>query len=150
MSIIDRINQQTLLITNQETKKRLLKELTKEKKVIPIKFMTLEEFVSSYFFDVSIEGYLFLLEKEKKKVSIIEEEISQLIYIVAFLSINVGFINILPFPAFDGGRILFLVIEKIKGSPVKPETENMIHNIGFILLMILMVYITFNDIIRFF
>ena len=81
MSIIDRINQQTLLITNQETKKRLLKELTKEKKVIPIKFMTLEEFVSSYFFDVSIEGYLFLLEKEKKKVSIIEEEISQLIYI---------------------------------------------------------------------
>lgn len=75
---------------------------------------------------------------------------ANIVLLVALLSINVGFINLIPFPAFDGGRILFLVIEKIKGSPVKPETENMIHNIGFILLMILMVYITFNDIIRFF
>ena len=53
-----------------------------------------------------------------------------IIYLIAFLSINVGFINLLPLPAFDGGHILFIVIEKIKGSPVKPETENMIHTIG--------------------
>ncbi len=76
--------------------------------------------------------------------------LSSLLYLVAFLSINVGFINLLPLPAFDGGRILFLLIEKIKGSPVKPETENMIHMIGFFLLMALMIYITFNDIIRLF
>lgn len=68
--------------------------------------------------------------------------------LIALLSINVGFINLLPFPAFDGGRILFLIIEKIKGSPVKQTTENMIHSVGFILLMILLVYITFNDILR--
>ena len=75
--------------------------------------------------------------------------ISQLVYIVAFLSINVGFINILPFPAFDGGRILFLVIEKIKGSPINQNFENWCHTIFFFLLIALMIYITIFDIIRF-
>ncbi|MFA5603605.1 MAG: RIP metalloprotease RseP [Bacilli bacterium] len=73
-----------------------------------------------------------------------------LIYLIAFLSINVGFINILPFPAFDGGRLLFLVIEKIKGRPINAKVENIIHNIGFALLLILMLIITYNDIIRIF
>ena len=73
-----------------------------------------------------------------------------LVYLVGFLSLNVGFINLLPFPAFDGGRILFLIIEKIKGSPVSPKTENIIHSIGFILIMLLLLYVTFNDIIRLF
>ena len=52
--------------------------------------------------------------------------------------------------AFDGGRILFLIIEKIKGSRVNPKVENTIHAIGFIFLMILMVLITYNDIMRLF
>ena len=73
-----------------------------------------------------------------------------LIYIIAFLSINLAFINALPFPAFDGGRILFIIIEKIKGSPVNPKIENMLHTIGFILLIALMLYVTFNDILRLF
>lgn len=76
--------------------------------------------------------------------------LSYIIYILAFLSINVGFINILPFPAFDGGRVLFMIIEKIKGSPVDSKIENIFHTIGFILLMVLMIYITFQDIFRLF
>lgn len=79
-----------------------------------------------------------------------EAGFQNILYLIALLSINVGFINLIPFPAFDGGRILFLVIEKIKGSPVKPETENLIHTIGFILLMALMLYVTFNDILKLF
>ena len=71
-----------------------------------------------------------------------------LIYLIAYLCVNIGFINIIPLPAFDGGRLLFLIIEKIKGSPINPKVENAIHNIGFILLMILMVLITYNDIMR--
>ena len=71
-----------------------------------------------------------------------------LMYLISYLCINVGFINFIPLPAFDGGRLLFLMIEKMKGSKVKPEIENMIHSIGFILLMILMVFITYNDILR--
>lgn len=73
-----------------------------------------------------------------------------IIYLLAFISINVGFINFLPLPAFDGGRILFLIIEKIKGSPINAKVENIIHSVGFVLLMILMVVITYNDIIRIF
>lgn len=76
--------------------------------------------------------------------------IQNLLYLTAYLSVNLGFINILPFPAFDGGRILFLIIEKIKGSPVKPEVENWFHTIGFILLMLLMIVITYQDILRLF
>jgi len=79
-----------------------------------------------------------------------ESGIANVIYLIALLSINVGFMNLIPFPAFDGGRILFLIIEKIKGSPVKPETENLIHSIGFFLLLALIVFVTFNDIIRLF
>ena len=70
--------------------------------------------------------------------------------LIALLSINVGIMNLIPFPAFDGGRILFLIIEKIKGKPVKAETENLIHNIGFFLLLALLIYVTFNDILRLF
>lgn len=73
-----------------------------------------------------------------------------IIYLIAYLCINVAVINLLPFPAFDGGRVLFLIIEKIKGSKVNPNIENAIHTIGFILLMILMIYVSYNDIIRLF
>lgn len=73
-----------------------------------------------------------------------------IIYLIAYLCINVGFINLIPIPAFDGGRALFLIIEKIKGSKVNPKIENTIHSVGFILLMILMVIITYNDILRIF
>lgn len=78
------------------------------------------------------------------------EGINSILYLIALLSINVGVINLLPFPAFDGGRILFLIIEKVKGSPVSTKVENIIHSIGFALLMLLMVYITFNDILKLF
>lgn len=73
-----------------------------------------------------------------------------LLYLVAYLSINVGIINLLPFPAFDGGRILFLFIEKIFRKPVSKNVENIIHSIGFMLIIGLLIYVTFNDIIKLF
>ena len=73
-----------------------------------------------------------------------------LIYLTGFISLNVGFMNFLPLPALDGGRLLFLIIEKIKGSKVDAKVENTIHTVGFVLLMILMLVITFNDIIKLF
>lgn len=75
-----------------------------------------------------------------------------IIYIMQFtamLSINLAIINFLPLPALDGGRVLFLILEKIKGRPVRRELEAAIHNIGFILLMILIAAITFRDILKF-
>ena len=72
-----------------------------------------------------------------------------LLQFTALLSINLAVINFFPFPALDGGRILFLIIEKIKGSPVKREVEGAIHNIGFTLLMLLVLVVTFRDISKF-
>lgn len=72
-----------------------------------------------------------------------------LMQFTALLSINLAVINFFPFPALDGGRVLFLIIEKIKRGPVRRELEGMIHNIGFILLMVLVVVVTFRDVAKF-
>ena len=75
---------------------------------------------------------------------------ANLVYLTAYLSINLGVLNILPFPAFDGGRVLFVIIEAITRKKVDPKVEGYFHSIGFILIMLLMVYITFQDILRLF
>lgn len=75
-----------------------------------------------------------------------------LVYVLQFtaiLSINLGIINGLPFPALDGGRILFILIEKIKGSRVSQKAEQITHTVGFFLLIALMVLVTFRDFVRF-
>ncbi len=86
--------------------------------------------------------------------SVVDETASygfaSLLMLIALISINVGFINFLPLPALDGGRLWFLLIERIKGSPVAPQVENMVHTIGFVLLLGLIIYITMNDIINLF
>ena len=76
--------------------------------------------------------------------------LANILYLMAYLSINLGVINILPFPAFDGGRCVFIIIEAIIGKKIPPKIENAIHNIGFFLILALMLYITFKDIINLF
>lgn len=74
------------------------------------------------------------------------------IYILQFaalLSLNLALINILPFPALDGGRIMFLTIGKLRGKMINEKLENFSHNLGFILLMALIVFITYKDIIKY-
>lgn len=73
-----------------------------------------------------------------------------LLQFMALLSLNLALINILPFPALDGGRLLFLLIEKFKGKPVRQSVEAWIHTIGFWLLIILIVVVTYKDIARLF
>ncbi|MDD4635152.1 MAG: RIP metalloprotease RseP [Dehalococcoidales bacterium] len=75
--------------------------------------------------------------------------ISPLLEFAAFLSINLGIINLLPLPALDGGRIVFVLLEWIRGGKkISPQKEGMVHMIGFALLMGLMILVTFQDIIR--
>jgi len=76
--------------------------------------------------------------------------LTYLMQFMALLSLNLAIINILPFPALDGGRIVFLLIEKIKGRPMRKEIEALIHNIGFLLLIALVIFITYKDIIKLF
>ena len=75
--------------------------------------------------------------------------IVNLLYLMGFISVNLGFFNLLPLPALDGSRIIFLLIEIIRGKPINPEKEGFVHFIGFVLLMALMIAVTYSDIIRF-
>ncbi|HLS06914.1 MAG TPA: RIP metalloprotease RseP, partial [Bacillota bacterium] len=68
----------------------------------------------------------------------------------AMLSVNLGIINLVPLPALDGGRLLFVGIEAVRGKPVDPQKEGLVHFIGFALLMLLMIVVTWNDIQRLF
>ncbi|PIR95051.1 RIP metalloprotease RseP [Candidatus Falkowbacteria bacterium CG10_big_fil_rev_8_21_14_0_10_37_6] len=72
-----------------------------------------------------------------------------LLQFAAMLSINLAIINFLPFPALDGGRVLFVIIEKLRGRPVPEKIENALHNAGFILLIMLVFIVTYRDVLKF-
>jgi len=66
------------------------------------------------------------------------------------ISVNLAIINLIPFPALDGGRLLFLLIEKIKGSRINPKFANTANMVGFAILIILMLFVTYHDVIKLF
>ena len=70
--------------------------------------------------------------------------------IVILLSVNLCIFNLLPIPALDGGRLVFMLLEVIRGKPIPPEKEGMVHFAGLVALMILMVFVMYNDIARIF
>lgn len=72
-----------------------------------------------------------------------------LIYLTALISLNLAIVNMLPLPALDGGRLLFIIIRKITGKAITDDMEGKIHFVGIMLLFALMLYVTWNDIVRF-
>lgn len=70
--------------------------------------------------------------------------------LTVILSVSLGIMNLLPIPALDGGRLVFLIIEAVRGKPLSREKESIVHFIGFALLMILMVVVLFNDVRKIF
>ncbi|MEK7645907.1 MAG: site-2 protease family protein [Patescibacteria group bacterium] len=76
--------------------------------------------------------------------------LNYLLQFVAMISINLAVLNIIPFPALDGGRVVLLLAEKVKGSPVRKSVEGFINMAGFYLLVALMLYITYKDVAKFF
>ncbi|MDP1718866.1 MAG: site-2 protease family protein [bacterium] len=73
-----------------------------------------------------------------------------LIQLLAMISLNLAVLNVLPFPALDGGRLLFILVEKIKGSPLRLELERSVNAAGFLLLLILIIAVSIRDVIRLF
>ncbi len=71
-----------------------------------------------------------------------------LLYLLGFISVNLGFFNLLPIPALDGSRIAFLLVELVRGKPIDPDKEGFIHTIGFLLLITLMLFVTYKDLLR--
>lgn len=110
-------------------------------------FRVLKDFISTGSFGGEIAGPvgIAVLAGQAKELGFV-----YLLQFTAFLSINLAIINGIPFPALDGGRLLFLLLEKIKGRPVSRKSEQLAHTIGFALLIVLMAAITFRDIVRFF
>ncbi|MHB9146755.1 MAG: M50 family metallopeptidase [Symbiobacteriia bacterium] len=74
--------------------------------------------------------------------------LAQLLQLAGFLSATVGLINLLPLPALDGGRLAFLAVEGLRGRPVDPNRENLVHLVGFALLILLGLFVTYKDILH--
>lgn len=85
---------------------------------------------------------IFILSEEFYKLGFV-----YLLQLIIMLSVNLAVLNLLPFPALDGGHLFFLLIEKIKGSPVKKETERIVNSMGFSFLILVMIVVTVKDII---
>ena len=109
----------------------------------------------------SFIGSVFTMEADYSQVSgpvgtaeVIGESaalgLSSLLLVVAMISINLGVMNLLPFPALDGGRILLLIVEAVRRKPLNPKVETALNGAGLLLLMGLMLLVTFKDIINLF
>lgn len=79
-----------------------------------------------------------------------QQGLANLLSLTGVLSIQLGLLNLFPIPALDGSRLIFLLIEGVRGKPLNPEKENMIHLVGFVLLMALMIAVTYKDVLRLF
>lgn len=78
-----------------------------------------------------------------------KQGLMSVLFFMGLISINLGVFNLLPIPALDGSRVVFLLIELIRGKPVDPNKEGIIHMVGFVLLILLMIVVAYNDIIKF-
>lgn len=85
-------------------------------------------------------------------VSMVSQYVSEGMYMALnflfIISLNLGIMNLLPLPALDGGRLVFLIVEGIRRKPVPPEKEGLVHAAGFVLLMVLIVFVTYKDIVK--
>lgn len=76
------------------------------------------------------------------------EKLYAVVYLIFLLSLDIGIMNLLPLPALDGGRLVFLIVEAVRRKPIPPEKEGMVHAAGMMLLLALIVFITYKDIYR--
>lgn len=119
------------------------------KTIINIKriYLTVQGFISKKLSTKALGGPVLIAQASYESA---KSGIGKLVYFMAIISINLAVINILPVPVLDGGHLLFLGIEKIKGSPVSEKTMAIANYIGLAMIISLMVYATKNDIMRLF
>ena len=79
-----------------------------------------------------------------------KENLTGVLSLASFITVNVGIFNLLPLPALDGGRLIFLIVEAIRRKPINPEHEGIVHLVGMAILFLLMIAVTFQDILRLF
>ncbi|MGH8015746.1 MAG: RIP metalloprotease RseP [Candidatus Zixiibacteriota bacterium] len=92
-----------------------------------------------------IGGPLFIAQQSGKEA---EKGASSLFFFMVLLSVNLAVLNVMPIPILDGGHLLFLAIEKIKGTPVSVKARTIAQQVGLVLLLTLIIFVTYNDIVR--
>ncbi len=108
-------------------------------------WLTLKRMVTA---QVSTENIGGIISISVVSYSFAESGLAKLLYFLCLLSLNLAFINVLPVPLLDGGHLLFLLVEKIKGSPVSDRVVGYSQMVGLVMLVGLMVYVTYNDLMR--
>ncbi len=93
-------------------------------------------------------GVVSTIDETAQQGEDFREKALSLLYLTALITINIGIFNLLPIPALDGGRLLFCLIEIIRRKPVKPEHEGYVHLAGMVLLFGIMIFATYNDIVK--
>lgn len=113
---------------------------------------TLGKLVTGQISPKNLGGPIMIGSATGKAAKLINTEagFNPLIGLVALLSLNLGIFNLLPIPALDGSRLVFLGVEAIRGRPISPNKEGYIHLVGFALLMVFMIFVTYNDIMKLF
>ncbi|MDC2864708.1 RIP metalloprotease RseP [Bacillus sp. BP-3] len=110
-------------------------------------FVSLIQLVTGHFSINDLSGPVGIYNLTDQ---VVEYGTIRVMSLAAVLSINLGLFNLLPVPALDGGRLFFFLIEALRGKPIDRQKEGMVHFIGFALLMLLMLVVTWNDIRKFF
>lgn len=118
--------------------------------VVKLLYKTVWELVTAKQSMEVVSGPVGVVKEVNNAVNAGEQSLIYVLNLVALLTINLGVFNLLPLPALDGGRLLFVVVEWIRKKPVSPEKEGAVHTIGFLLLIGLMVFISYRDIINLF
>ncbi|WP_295076305.1 site-2 protease family protein [Ruminococcus sp.] len=93
-------------------------------------------------------GVVSVISETAEQSRSVSEAIENILYLMALITINVGIFNLLPIPGLDGGRLMFCLIELVRRKPVKPEHEGYVHLAGMVLLFGIMIFATYNDIVK--
>jgi regulator of sigma E protease len=110
-------------------------------------YVTLKEMLTG---DVSAKNLGGIIQISRVSYAFAESGVARFLYFLAMLSLNLAFVNVLPIPVLDGGHLLFVLIEKIKGSPVSARVHGYSLTLGLVFVVGLMVFVTYNDILRLF
>lgn len=110
-------------------------------------YVTLKEMLTG---DVSAKNLGGIIQISRVSYAFAESGFARFLYFLAILSLNLAFVNVLPIPVLDGGHLLFVLIEKIKGSPVSARIHSYSLTLGLVFIVGLMVFVTYNDILRLF
>ena len=108
-------------------------------------FVVLKLLFSGAVSTKSMGGVIGIVQVTSKYASL---GIASLLYFVGFISVNLGFVNLLPIPVADGGHITFIILEKLRGKPLSEKTMRIVMNLGLYLILFLFLFTTYNDIVR--